>query len=202
VAWLHQLTLYNPHSVPLQVKDVVSTDEFLQLHMPPPPGGSRDMTHDAGAALRFLPVDTGEHVTVAQVRLTKCWQNVVKMLAKCWQNVVKMLAKCWQNVGKMLAKCWQNVGKMLSKCCQNVVKMLAKCCQNVGKMLAKCCSSTPTPWCVSWRQTRVRTPTRAPAASLRRHSCDLIARRRSSCVGPPHSHTHAASTDGICMVVG
>ena len=39
VAWLHQLTLYNPHSVPLQVKDVVSTDEFLQLHMPPPPGG-------------------------------------------------------------------------------------------------------------------------------------------------------------------
>jgi hypothetical protein len=40
-------------------------------------------------------------------------------------------------------------------------------------------------------------PTHAPAASLWHHSWELIARRRSSCVGPPHSYTHAASTDGI-----
>ena len=45
-------------------------------------------------------------------------------------------------------------------------------------------------------------PTRAPAASLWHHSCDLIARRRSSCVGPPHSYTHAASTDDMYLVVG
>jgi hypothetical protein len=35
-------------------------------------------------------------------------------------------------------------------------------------------------------------PTRAPAASLWHHSCDLLAWRRSSCVGPPHLYTHAA----------
>jgi hypothetical protein len=54
----------------------------------------------------------------------------------------------------------------------------------------------------TWSLGSVRTPTQAPAASLRRHSCDLIARRRSLCVGPPHSHTHAASTDDMYLVVG
>ena len=44
-------------------------------------------------------------------------------------------------------------------------------------------------------------PTQALAASQERHSCDLIARRRSSCVSPPHSYTHAASTDGVFLGV-
>ena len=79
--------------------------------------------------------------------LTKCWQNVVKMLsfAKCCQNVCQMLAKCWQNVSKMLAKCCQNVVFFVElKNCEilyvmYVLKILDKCCGiNVGKMLAKC----------------------------------------------------------------
>jgi hypothetical protein len=47
----------------------------------------------------------------------------------------------------------------------------------------------------------VHAPTQ-PLAACRRHSYDLLARRgRSSCMGPPHSYTHAASNDGMYRLV-
>ena len=66
------------------------------------------------------------HVGKMLAKLSKCREDIGKMLAKCMQNVRKIQAKyCWQYVGKNL----QNVGKMYGKCMENVGKMLAKCQQ-------------------------------------------------------------------------
>ena len=64
-AWLHKLSLHNPHNTPLTVMDIVSTDDFLRLHLPPPLDGREvPPTHplQPGAAVHYLQGTSGEHV--------------------------------------------------------------------------------------------------------------------------------------------
>ena len=70
------------------------------------------------------------HVGKMLAKLSKCREDIGKMLAKCMQNVRKIQAYyCWQYLGKlgrMLVKRRENVGKMLVKCWQKVRKKLGK----------------------------------------------------------------------------